>query len=341
MANKMTNLSDVEKRFIVALVKGDVKTLREIRGTDMLAGTQSITYTPGTSGGFLVPQEFEADIIQGMAQFDPLLDKRLVNLLTTKTGRPLTYPGWDLSTIAATLVAEGVQQNPGSVPATLGIALGAYTFRASLDASIELEDDDFEPVVNQMKRAFSIALARGIGAYLATGSGSGQPQGVLTGAANSGITLDPTITSDVSGTLNDQFQEAYFSLNRYYRASEKCAWVMSDSTYKWIRKLTDKQGRPLLDIRKDKEEIMGKPVLISPTMPTYGGSPIVSGKIVFGDLSHYVVRATQMTLTRTTQAAGYIDYGKALYTARMRVDAKISDPTSGASAPIVYITVHP
>lgn len=339
MANKLTGISDNERKFWRALEQRDVAALREIR--TMEAGTQSITYSQGGPGGYLVPQDFEEDIIFGMAQVDPLLDKKVVNLTKTKGARPLVVPGWDLSTIAASLVAEGAQQNDGSVPAVSGVQLGGYTFRASLSATLELEEDDFEPVLNQMKEAYSVAFARGIGAYLITGNGSTAPEGVLTGAANSGVTLDPTITNDVSNTLNDQFQDVYFSVNRIYRASKKCAWVMSDDTYKWIRKLTDKSARPLIDIRKDKEEIMGKPVLISPSMTSYAASPLVPGKIVFGDLSHYKVRTSQVTITRNIQAPGYIEYGKALYTARMRADAKVADPTSGATPPIVYATIQP
>jgi HK97 family phage major capsid protein len=188
--------------------------------------------------------------------------------------------------------------------------------------------------------AYAIAFARGAGVYLATGSGSNsQPQGILTGAVNSNVSLSQGISSDVSGTLNDKFQSAYFSVNEIYRKSPKCAWVMSDTSYQWIRSLSDKQARPLLEIRKDKEMIMGKPVLISPSMPSYGGSPVTTGKIVFGDLDSYIVRDSPMTITRNIQAPGYAEKGLALYVGRMRVGAQVNDPTNGVTPPIVYISL--
>ncbi len=342
MANKLTGVSAIEKRFWRALEQRDIAALKEIRATDMEAGTQTLAYTEGSLGGYLVPQDFEQDIIFGMAQVDPLLDKKVVTLIKTKGARPLTYPGWDLSTLAATRLAEGTQQNPGVVPAVSAINLNGAIYVSSLDATMELEEDAFEPIVNAMKDAFGVALARGIGVDLITGAGTpGIPQGILTGATASGVTLDQTITSDVSATLNDAFQEAYFSINRIYRNSKKCAWIMNDETYEWIRQLTDKQARPLIEIRKDKEEIMGKPVLISPTMPAYNASPLVHGKIVFGDLSHYVVRTSQVTLMRRTDLPGYAEFGKALYTARMRADGRVHDPTNGVTPPIVFITINP
>ena len=112
------------------------------------------------------------------------------------------------------------------------------------------------------------------------------------------------------------------------------AWILET-----VRKLSDKAARPLIEIRKDKEEIMGKPVLISPSMPTYDASPLVAGKIVFGDLSRYVVRTSPMVIRRRTDLPGYAENGKALYTARMRADARISDPSNGVTPPIVFITV--
>lgn len=304
---------------------------------DMFAGSQTITYTQGTSGGYLVPNEFQKEIILGMAQYDPLLDDKIVNIIHTDNGRPITVPGWDLSTIAATLVPDGTQQVPGAVPTVSGVLLNGNNFRASLAASFELEQDDFEPYLNQVKTAFAIAFARGVGSYLITGAGtSSQPQGILTGATNSGVSLSQGISSDVSTTLNDKFQQIYFSVNRIYRTSPKCCWVMSDVTYQWIRSLSDKQARPLLEIRKDKEMIMGKPVLISPTMPSYSASPVTTGKIVFGDLDAYIVRDSPISITRNIQLPGYAENGLALYTAQMRIGANVNDPTNGVTPPITY-----
>jgi hypothetical protein len=53
------------------------------------------------------------------------------------------------------------------------------------------------------------------------------------------------------------------------------------------------------------------------------------------------VRVSPLILSRSTQAPGYAEYGKVLYTGRMRCDAKVADPTNGATPPIVYATVIP
>ena len=78
----------------------------------MQEGAQTIGHSAGSEGGYLVPQEFNDDVIHGMAQFDPLLDADVVTLITSPTFalRPFTIPGWDMSSFQAVKVAEGARQ---------------------------------------------------------------------------------------------------------------------------------------------------------------------------------------------------------------------------------------
>lgn len=323
--------SDFAKRWLCAFMKGRSLPI-EARGTDLLAGTQSITYTEGPEGGYLVPQEIHDTLVLGLAQWDPFLDDDLVTLAVSDSFslKPYTVPGWDLSTFAATKVGENVKQNPQTVPTATGTILNGYTYRATLDASFEFEEDNFQPIMDQIQLAYVIAFARGIGIDLAVGNGATAPQGVLTGAANSGVS-----TPSASSLTYTDIENIYFSVNRIYRNAPKCAWAMADSVYELVRKAVDNNGRPLINIVKDKETLMGKPVYVSPSLPTGSGAK----GIVFGDLSHYVVRVSRMEISRNLQAAGYVEYGKALYTGRMRADAKVIDPTGGVTPPIVYATL--
>jgi HK97 family phage major capsid protein len=307
----------------------------ERRAGDMKAGQQSITYTQGPQGGYLVPNEFANEVMLGMAQFDPLLDDNVVTLNRSKTFalRPWQYPGWDMTTYAATKVNESALQNAGTPPATSQAQLKSWTYRATLDATMEFEEDDFAPFMGQLSAAYGIAFARGIGADLITGNGSTAPQGVLTGAANSGYT-----TANSGKLVLTDFTKIYFSVNRIHRVAKKCGWIMSDQTYQMVREATDNNGRPLINIRKDKEEILGKPLYVSPSLED--SSSLGVNYIVFGDLSHYVVRLSGLSLVRVLQSQNAIEFGKALYTGRMRADAKVFDPSNGSVPPIVYATVH-
>lgn len=304
---------------------------------------QTITYTEGGAGGYLVPQEYYDTLVFAIQQYDPLLDEKVVTLIKSKgeSFRPFHVPGWDMTSLAAVKVAEAGTQTPVAVPtaATAEFKGGSnWLYRQGLDASWEFEADDFQPTMDQITAAFGIAFARGIGADLVTGDGVTGPQGILNAAVDSGVTLDPTVPAEYTTATNVDFQPAYFSVDAAYRASDKCAWAMNDKTYQWVRKLSDDVGRPLLRIEKDKQTIMGKPVLICPSLPYYRPS-LTSGKIVFGDFSRLFVRVSKLSIVRKSQAPGYVEYGKALYTGRMRADSKVMDASGGSVPPFTYITL--
>src|ERR1700674_1372485 len=66
---------DFSKRWMFAFMTG--ATLPELRN-DLLAGQQTISYTEGGIGGYLVPQEFHNELFLGISKNDPLLDENLV-----------------------------------------------------------------------------------------------------------------------------------------------------------------------------------------------------------------------------------------------------------------------
>lgn len=180
-----------------------------------------------------------------------------------------------------------------------------------------------------------IALARAIGTDLIRGTGSGQPQGLLNGAKN--VQLNNTLSFD-------WLTDLYYSVDRFYRASKKCAWVMTDSTMRSIRRMTSNTGMPLLSIKDDEEQLFGKRVIISPDIPDdQNSSPAQAASIIFGDLEHFVVRISQTTVQRSLQSGlpngvGDISRGEILLNCRCRADAVVHDPTNGVVPPIVYST---
>jgi HK97 family phage major capsid protein len=316
----------------------DLLKNREIR-TQMEAGSATVTYTAGTEGGYLVPTEFHNQVIHGMAQFDPLLNKDVVTLIESDSFqlRPYQIPGWDLSSFAAVKVAEDAQQNGQTPPTVSSTILNGFKYKASLPVTIELEEDAFQPMMGIMSDAYQIAFARGIGADLVIGNGTTAPQGVLT------ATTSVLTTANSGEIVLDDIENVYFSVNRYHRAAQKCAWLMNDTAYELVRKSHDTVGNPLLKVKKDKEELMGKPVYISPSLPENVASPATAEKgsfCVFGDLSHIFVRVSKLVIKRQWELPGYVEYGMALYTGIMRADAKVFDPTGGVTPPIVCATLH-
>lgn len=317
---------------------GDEKLEAEVRANTFLAGKQTPIFSSGPEGGFLVPTQFCDKVAEGRALVDPLFDENVVTLVQEPSFKlpPLSIPGWDLSTIAAVKVAETVQHNPDVIPALNTEMLNNHMYRLTLAADFEFNEDAaaYGSAEDALARAIGIGMARGIGADLINGDGATGPQGVLTGAANSGIT-----TANSGSLVLEDFTNILFSVNKIYRNSPKAAWLVSDSTLKLIRNAKETAtGRPLIDMDLDTPTVLGKPVYVCPSLevnPSIGG-----GKILFGDLSHYYVHASAPYIKRRLQYPGLVEYGKVAWTALQMVDAVVDDPTDGALPPIVYATLH-
>lgn len=316
--------------------KPDVELEQELRtSTTALAGQQTPVFSSGTAGGVLVPISFSQKVAEGRAAIDPLLDETVVTLIQepTFTLPPLSIPGWDLSTITAVKVGEAVQHAADIVPAINSDILNKFTYRCTLAGTIEWETDEqaYGDAQAALGRAFGVAFGRGIGVDLITGDGTTGPQGVLTGAANSGVT-----TTAAGSLVPADFTNIYFSVNKIYREAPKAGWLMADATYKLVLNAKDAQGQPIFPLVNDELKILGKPVHVCPSMPSAAGSK----GIVFGDLGSFYVHSSALYLRRRMQYPGLVEFGKMAWTGLQMVDAIVDDPTNGTLPPIVYATLH-
>jgi HK97 family phage major capsid protein len=300
----------------------------------LLAGAQALAYPDGAAGGFLVPMQFRNAVQEGLAQTDALFNPRVCTVINEPdyTLRPLQLPGWDLSTIKAVKVGEAQRHYTDVVPGFTQKLLNKFTYRLSLGASMEWEEDQaaFETASAAMGRAYGVGFARAIGEDLITGDGTTGPSGILEG-------LSSTMTTANAGKLvAEDFNNVFFAVNPVYRSSPRCAWLMNDAAYKQVRNAQDDDHRPLIDIEGGVERIMGRPVYNCPSLPTSGTGSFC----VFGDLSYYVVHVSSMLMRRSLQAEGFVEAGLALYNGLMMADAVLLDPTGGVKPPVVAATLH-
>jgi HK97 family phage major capsid protein len=293
------------------------------------------TYSPLDTvgiGGFLLPAEFQEELFRGVGLIEPLFDENNVRFIRTKTGRQLTAPGIDLSAMSASIINQNTDNPPSSNPVFSSKAFGAYTYKTSpVAVSFELSQDAFEDVSSIITEAYEVGFSQGIGADLISGNGTTAPQGLLTAATDSTI-----VTASNTVITSDEIESIYFKLPKIHRNNPKCAWVMSDGVYQLIRKAKDTAGRPLLNVANDTETLMGKKVLVSPSM-----SSGASAKFAFANLSQYVVRVAtdSVRVQVANQVPGYAEQGTSLLYSFMRVDAKLIAPAASVS-PAVFATLH-
>jgi HK97 family phage major capsid protein len=294
------------------------------------------TYAGLTTGsaGPLVPAAFLSELFTGLAATTPLMSKENVRLLITPDAKSMTIPGIDLTAITSAIIAQNTDNAPSNAnPTASKFTLGGFSYRTdSIAASIEVQQDAFESFPSLLNEAFVQAIARGAGSHLISGDGVTQPQGLITGAADSGVTS----VSATAFTFNE-LESIYFSLNRVHRNNPACAWVLSDQIYQQVRLLKDANMRPLLNVSRDDETLFGKKILIDPNM----SSAPASKALCLANLSQYVVRiaAGSVEVKKSDQAPGYVEAGQSLFTCYARIDAKLITPATGTK-PAVFATLH-
>jgi HK97 family phage major capsid protein len=334
-----------DPRYRVAF-RNYMKTGRDIELRALESGQQTITWSQGSSGGYLVDQDFYDHVFAGLKQLSPFFDPSIVTLIQEPTFAmlPLRLSGWDLTSITSVPVGESVYNAPSATPSVSGATLSGYTHRISLAES----DEGFQDISGSAAKityAAAVAFQRGIGPYLTTGSGVSQPKGAYTAAPSSNVTLGTGNYNQTYGFPDQiEVQNVFFSVNRIHRASPKCCWVMTDQSWNAIRAgMYDTSRRPILDPETGQELLMGKRVLISPDLTSAGGSPVVQGEILFGNFEYFTVRLSAMSCQRsieTSTSQSDVTFGSSLWSFRLRCDSTIADFSNGRSAPIVSAAIN-
>jgi HK97 family phage major capsid protein len=282
------------------------------KGTDVEARA-TLTKAGSGTGAEWVPQKWSNELIQSMVLQTRLFD--LSNVLETSDGQIINLPTSTADEAIALVAEEGTYSNP--TPTTASTAIGAYKYGAIIKVSEELLADSAFDIQSYVQRQVSRYLGNQIGAVLATGTGSSQPQGI------SKCTVGVTAAS-TTATTADEIYDTQHSVSAPYRASS--AWFVNDTWLKGVRKLkASGSGDYLL-----------QPGLAAGTPATLLGAPVyveqldapATGKVVavYGDPMGYTVRRTPVQVAVLNER--FADTGHVGFKVALRVDAKITDSSA-------------
>ena len=228
-----------------------------------------------TKGGYLVPAQFGNEILS------KLTDENILRQITTVVQ---TDSNTELKIVAtpptASWISEG-SQIPFTDETFSQITLNAFKLGASIRVSNELLADSFYDLQGHIATEFSKALAAEEERTFIEGNGVTEPQGILTA-------LDGTDNISPPGLSADALIHFSYRLERPYRRN--ASWLMNDSTFAQILSLKDGDGRFLVQnaiIDGEPPKLLGKPVFLSPYVPTVTIESKVYAQIIFGDFSKY------------------------------------------------------
>lgn len=243
---------------------------------------RDLTKGSATAGGNTVPTSFYGMLWAHLIETATVAG--ISTVLNTDSGENIEVPV-TTSHSSGALVTEGSAISE-SDPAFAKRTLGAYKYGALIQVSRELVDDTGVDLEGYLAMQAGRAVGNALGAHLATGSGSSQPAGVVTGSS-----LGVTGSASVSGAFSaDNLIDLHYSVIEPYRRSTKCGWLMRDATVGAARKLKGSDNnylwQPGLQIGAP-DMLLGKPVYADPNIDAVALS---AKSVLFGDFAAYFTR---------------------------------------------------
>ena len=261
-----------------AALTAEERSLIQKRGTaTQVAGTDNL-------GGYLVPQEFSNELDMA-SEFTGEVE-RLAKKLNTAGGGLLDYPTLNDTATDANLVSEASAVTVQDM--TFGNKqLSAYNYSSLVKVSQQLLQDSAFDLNAFLVEAMGERIARATNAAFTTGTGSSQPQGIVTGSA-----AGKTAASATAITA-DEILDLIYSIDPSYRNKPGFGLMAHDNVIAAIRALGlgSANDFPVFIpsmTAGEPDRIFGVPVYVNNDM----ASSIATGAktLLAADFSKFVVR---------------------------------------------------
>ena len=277
-ASKSSTFAKYLRNGMGALNAEERALMGEMRGTStQVVGTDSL-------GGFLVPQDFSDEL--DIATLFTGEVERVAKKLNTAGGALLDYPTVNDTATDANLISEAAAVTVQDMTFA-NKQLSAYNYASQVRVSMQLLQDNAFDLNSFLAESMGERIARASNAALTTGTGSSQPQGIVTGSA-----LGKTAAGATAITESD-ILDLIYSIDPSYRNKPSFGLMMHDNVASAIRALGFGSSNdfpvfvPSLEAGQP-DRIMGVPVYINNDMQS--SIATATKTIIAADFSKYVVR---------------------------------------------------
>ena len=264
-------------------------------------------------GGYLVPEEFERDIVTALEEENVV--RSLAKVITTQHERKIPVATGHSTAQWTAENAAYTESNP-----TFGQKqIDAFKLTDLCRVSVELLQDSAFDIEDYLMKEFARAFGIAEEQAFCVGTGTNQPTGIFT--ANGG-TVGVTAAANNAVTA-DELISLVYALKSPYRRNAK--FLMNDATISAIRKLKDQNGaylwQPSVQAGQP-DRLLGYEIFTSPYVPTMATGALT---VAFGDFKNYWIgdRAGR-TVQRLNEL--YATNGQIGYVATERVDGKVILP---------------
>lgn len=284
---------------------------RHLRGKTLIHNV--LSEGVDADGGYLVPEEFERDIVMQLEEENVV--RSLAKVITTQHERKIPVANGHSVAQWTAENAAYTESNP-----TFGQKqLDAFKLTDLCRVSVELLQDSAFDIEDYLMKEFARAFGIAEEEAFCIGTGTNQPTGIFT--ANGG-TVGVTAASATAITA-DELISLVYALKSPYRRNAK--FLLNDATVSAIRKLKDQNGaylwQPSIQAGQP-DRLLGYELYTSPYVPAVAAGALT---VAFGDFKNYWIgdRAGR-TVQRLNEL--YATNGQIGYVATERVDGKVILP---------------
>lgn len=287
----------------------------------------TMSTTTSSEGGYTVQTTVAQQVIDYMKAFGGM--RSVSQVISMAMGNTLQFPTSD----GTSETGEVIGQNTTATGADIvfgAVSVPVYKFSSKIVAvPFELLQDsqvDIEAFVNQR---LATRLGRIMNTKFTVGSGTSEPNGVVT-AASTGSTM---ATGNTTSYTYTGLLGLLHSVDPAYRMGNECVFMTSDTGVKALRSILDGQSRPIFVPGWDAttgnvpaygapDRLMGYRIVVNQDIAV----PAANAKsILFGDFSKYLIRdVMETTMFRFTDSA-YTKLGQVGFLAWARCGSNLLD----------------
>lgn len=274
-----------------------------------------------TEGQETIPEGFVARLERAMLAFGGML--QVADVMNTASGNDLPWPTANDTSNKGVLLAEATTIGPSVDPTFGAVTLEAFKYSSQpVLVSAEILQDSAFDLNDILASMLGERLGRILNEHFTTGTGTGQPRGIVT-AAPAGVTASLAGPPVITAMTGDMLIDLVHSVDPSYRAGAR--FMLADGTIASLRKLKDGDNQYLWQPGLQQgvpDRLIGYPITINQDMDTTftaGSFPVL-----FGDLSKYKVRQVRgIRMRRLVER--YADTDQEAFIAFIRADGDLLD----------------
>jgi HK97 family phage major capsid protein len=203
----------------------------ESRNFKMRLEKRALSVVTNTAGQYTVPTGFVASLETALLQFAAV--RKVADVMVTSNGQPMPWPTANDTSNVGEQIAENTEVATAD-PVFSSVTLGAFKYSSKMvTVPNELLEDSAINLASWLGETLGTRIGRAQAPLLTTGSGSGEPQGIVTAS-----TLGKTCAS-ATAFAADEIIDLIHSIDPAYRADPSFGLMCSDAVVLVLRKMKD------------------------------------------------------------------------------------------------------